>query len=97
MPALDALSRRYGPQGFVVVGINKDASREEAERFLRRVPVGFTLVSDAEDAAARAFTVKAMPSGYLLDRGGVVRQIHRGFTPETAAAIEREVAALLRP
>lgn len=97
MPALDSLSRRFGPQGFVVVGVNKDASREEAERFLRRVPVSFPLASDAEDAAARAFGVKAMPSGYLLDRAGVVRHVHRGFTPQTAAVIEREVAALLAP
>jgi len=97
MPALDSLSQRFGPQGFVVVGVNKDASREEAERFLRRVPVSFPLASDAEDAAARAFGVKAMPSGYLLDRAGVVRHVHRGFTPQTAAVIEREVAALLAP
>ena len=37
-----------------------------------------------------------MPSGYLVDRKGVVRNVHRGFTEETAAALEREVEALLK-
>lgn len=95
MPVLDALAKRHGARGFTVVGVNKDASATDAERFLRRVPVGFTLVSDADDAIARAFGVRAMPSGYLLDRQGVVRRVHRGFNAETAAALEREIAELL--
>ena len=97
MPALEALARRFGPRGFVVVGVNKDASLEDAERFLRRVPVSFALVADPSDSAARAFGVKAMPSGYLVDRAGVVRHVHRGFTAQTAVALEREIEALLAP
>lgn len=97
MPVLDGLARRFGPRGFTVVGVNKDASVAEAERFLRRVPVGFPLVGDADDAIARSFGVKAMPSGYLVDRAGVVRHIHRGFSAGTAAALEREIEGLLGP
>ena len=96
MPALEAMSRKHGPRGFTVVGVNKDATAADAERFLRRTPVGFTLVSDAGDALAKAFDVKAMPSGYLVDRKGIVRHIHRGFTAETAAALEAQVEALLK-
>ena len=95
MPALDALYRKHRDAGFSVVGINKDVTAADARRFLQRVPVSFPLVADADDAAARAFAVKAMPSGYLVDRKGVVRHVHRGFTSETAAALEREVADLL--
>lgn len=97
MPLLDGLARRFGPRGLTVVGVNKDASVADAERFLRRVPVGFALVGDADDAIAKSFGVKAMPSGYLVDRGGVVRRVHRGFTAETAAALEREIEGLLGP
>jgi thiol-disulfide isomerase/thioredoxin len=95
MPVLDALARRHGARGFTVVGVNKDASVADADRFLRRVPVEFTLVRDADDGIARAFGVRAMPSGYLLDRRGVVRRVHRGFSSDTAAALEREVLELL--
>jgi peroxiredoxin len=95
MPALDALVRRHGARGFTVIGVNKDTSPADAQRFLRRVPVGFPLVSDRDDAIARAFAVSAMPSGYLLDRRGVVRHVHRGFTPDTEAALDREIRELL--
>jgi len=96
MPALDALYRRHRDRGFAVVGINKDVMPADAERFLKHVPVTFPLALDAQDAAARAFEVKAMPSGYLVDRKGVIRHVHRGFTAETAAAIEGEIEALLK-
>jgi thiol-disulfide isomerase/thioredoxin len=96
MPALDALYRENRARGFTVVGVNKDVSGEDAGRFLKRVPVTFPLVHDANDAAARAFDVKAMPSGYLVDRRGVVRKVHRGFTTDTAAELAREIEALLK-
>jgi len=96
MPALDALYKRNRARGFAVVGVNKDVSAAQAKRFLAKIPVTFPLVSDLEDAAARAFDVKAMPSGYLVDRKGIVRKVHRGFTDETAAALEREIDALLK-
>ena len=96
MPALDTLFRRNRERGFTVVGVNKDVSALDARRFLERVPVTFPLVADTQDAAARAFDVKAMPSGYLIDRKGIVRNVHRGFPPETATALEREIEDLLK-
>jgi len=95
MPALDELYRRNKSRGFTVVGVNKDATAADARRFLAKVPVTFALVQDAGDAAARGFDVKAMPSGYLVDRKGVVRQVHRGFTSQTAGALEAQIMKLL--
>jgi thiol-disulfide isomerase/thioredoxin len=96
MPALDALYRQNRARGFAVVGVNKDVAAADARRFLAKVPVTFTLGSDGQDAAARAFDVKAMPSGYLVDRTGVVRTVHRGFTGATGTALEHEIDALLK-
>jgi len=96
MPALDALYQRNRTRGFAVVGVSKDVSPVEARRFLTKVAVTFPLAIDTGDAAARAFDVKAMPSGYLLDRKGVVRHVHRGYNEASAAALEREVETLLK-
>jgi thiol-disulfide isomerase/thioredoxin len=95
MPRLDALYRKYQERGFRVVGVNKDVTTADALRFLQRVNVSFPLVADSDDAVARAFDVKAMPSGYLVDRKGVVRFVHRGFTAQTAAELPGEIEKLL--
>ena len=96
MPALEALYRKHGAAGFAVVGVNKDVNEDDSRRFLQRVPVTFTLVKDADDRLARSFGVKAMPSGYLVDRRGIVRRVHRGFTDATAAELDEEIQSLLR-
>jgi thiol-disulfide isomerase/thioredoxin len=96
MPALDAIYKRDRAKGFAVVGDNMVVSGVPAKRFLAKVSVTFPLVSDGQDAVAKVFDVKTMPSGYLIDRKGVVRKVHRGFTEETAAALEREIEALLK-
>ncbi|HXF78789.1 MAG TPA: TlpA disulfide reductase family protein [Usitatibacter sp.] len=95
MPALEALYREHRDQGFVVVGVNKDVSADDAKRFMGKVGVTFPLVSDLGDAAARGFDVKAMPSGYLVDRKGVVRYVHLGFTADTEAQLRTEIEKLL--
>ncbi|MGZ5042162.1 MAG: TlpA family protein disulfide reductase [Usitatibacter sp.] len=96
MPALDSLYQRNHARGFSVLGVSKDVSPVEARRFLAKVAVTFPLAIDSGDAAARAFDVKAMPSCYLVDRKGVVRSVHRGFTDASAADLEREIEALLK-
>ncbi len=96
MPSLDTLYRKYGAQGFRVVGVNKDVTGDEIDRFLKRVNVSFLLLADKDDAIAKAFDVQAMPSGYLVDRKGVVRYVHRGFTDRTAMDLSKEIEALLK-
>jgi len=95
MPALDRLFRQYQQRGFRVVGVNKDVATGDALRFLQRVNVSFPLVADRDDAVAKAFDVQAMPSGYLVDRNGIVRYVHRGFTADTAMELRTEIESLL--
>jgi peroxiredoxin len=96
MPALDSLYKKNSSRGFTVIGVNKDTSPADAEKFMKRLPVSFPLVPDSKDAIAKSFDVKAMPSGYLIDRKGKVRKVHRGFTEDTAATLEREIEDLLK-
>jgi thiol-disulfide isomerase/thioredoxin len=95
-PALDQLHKKYRARGFEVVAVNKDVVAVDSRRFLARIPVGFTLVVDPDDKIVRAYQVKAMPSGYLLDRKGKVRHVHEGFRSDSAAQIETLIIDLLK-
>jgi peroxiredoxin len=94
-PALDDLSKRLGPEGFAVIGINLDEERADADRFLSERPVSFAIVFDPEATTPEAYGLKAMPSSFVIGRDGVVRSVHSGFRKGDAEKLEAEVRALL--
>ena len=95
-PALQSLYAKYKDRGLVVVGVNKDDRWTDAERFLQKFPASFPLAGDSDEKVVKAFAVPAMPTGYLIDRKGVVRRVHTGFTAETADALDKEIDQLLK-
>ncbi|MDE0008110.1 MAG: TlpA disulfide reductase family protein [Gammaproteobacteria bacterium] len=77
-PKLDALRRRLPREDFEVIAVNMDRFADDARRFLEDTPVSFPVVSDASLLTGRRFGVNVLPTGFLLDRAGVIRDIHQG-------------------
>lgn len=96
MPVLDRLYRKYRGEGLVVVGVNQDRSDVNVRDFLRRAPVSFPVVRDQDHRVARRYQPGKMPSSYVIDRHGIVRHVHEGFSARDAKSIEREVHELLQ-
>jgi len=94
-PWLDNLVREYGPQNFVVIGVNVDKDRDRAERFLNETPAEFPIVYDPKGNLATAYKVAGMPSGVLIDRAGHVRFQHAGFSEKQKGLYEDELQTLL--
>ena len=78
-PWLNAMHAKYSDQGLVVVGVNLDKERADAERFLEEYPVDFAIMYDENQELARQFEVVAMPSSYVIGRDGQVVARHMGF------------------
>ena len=95
MPALDALHERLGERGFSVIGINVDHSRDAALRMLKSVPVDFPIVFDPEGHWAARYALPGMPSGFLVDRKGIVRYRHEGYSAGDVPALKQEIERLL--
>lgn len=77
-PKLDALRQRLPREDFEVIAVNMDRFADDARRFLEDTPVSFPVVSDASLLTGRRFGVNVLPTGFLLDRAGVIRDIHQG-------------------
>ncbi len=73
------MRERYGASGLTVIGVNVDAERGDADRFLREVPIGFEIVFDPKGELARRFNVQGMPASYVFDRAGRLVDTHLGF------------------
>ena len=95
MPWLNELRARYGEQGLVIIGVNVDAERADAERFLRDVPVDFEIIYDAQGTLAQKFGLQAMPSTFVYDRDGKLAHTLYGFREARRAEHESQLQALL--
>jgi thiol-disulfide isomerase/thioredoxin len=83
-------------KGLVVVAVDEEDARPDAERFARAAghsgPIGF----DSEGNFTRAMKLDTVPALVVVGRDGVVRRVHAGYHgEEELATLGREVDALL--
>jgi cytochrome c biogenesis protein CcmG/thiol:disulfide interchange protein DsbE len=95
IPWLNTLKARYGADGLTLIGVNVDAERRDADRFMRDVPFDFEVVFDPDGVIARQFKVQAMPATYVFDRNGKIVETHLGFREAKKDATEAAIRALL--
>lgn len=94
-PWMNEMQQKYGARGLIVVAVNVDKKRADAERFLTHTPGKFLIVYDPAGTTPAAYAVQGMPSSYLIDRSGMIAYVERGFQDEHKAALEARIAALL--
>lgn len=79
IPWLNSMRERYAARGLTIIGVNLDADRGDARRFLSEVPIEFEIIFDPNGELARRFKVKGMPSSLVFDRSGELVETNLGF------------------
>lgn len=99
IPFLVRLHKDYSGKGAIVVGvaIDPEKDRGKVEDFARQHKINYTVPLDpGGQKTAAAYKVRGIPATFIIDRKGVIRYAHVGFSgEEDAAKIESEVKKLL--
>ncbi len=93
-PRLSAMQARFGAQGLTVVGITTDEA-EVAAAFAQRSDMKYPSVVDGQGDTSRTYGIANLPTLFVLDKRGVVRDVSVGFDPSHDAAVEQLVKTLL--
>lgn len=96
IPWLNELRQRYGNEGLVIIGVNVDADRAEADKFQRDVPIGFDVIYDSQGKLAEQFAVQGMPTTLVFDRDGKLAHTLLGYREARRADHETEILNLLK-
>ncbi len=95
LPQYQKLRDEFAREDFEVLAVNLDEDKGDALAFLKRFPLKFLLVRDAEGVVATAYALKGMPSSYLIDRAGVLRSHHVGFKLQDLAPLRSKIQELV--
>jgi thiol-disulfide isomerase/thioredoxin len=78
-PFMNRLDRDFRSKGLQIVAVDMDQHAGDGEAFLADHRASFTIAGGANGACARAFGVKAMPTSFIVDRNGAIRETVQGF------------------
>lgn len=95
MPALERIYNRFHSQGFEIVSVNIEGleTAAKARRVARDLGVSFPIVVD-DGYVAGLYRVSTIPHLVLIDRRGVVKEVHRGTSRGFEQHLAEEVSAL---
>jgi cytochrome c biogenesis protein CcmG, thiol:disulfide interchange protein DsbE len=96
MPALQQLYEAHRDEGLVVVAVNAtdQDSATAARTFVADHGLTFPVALDTRGEASRAYALQAMPSTFVVDRQGVIREVLIGG-PVSLATLRSVVTPLL--
>lgn len=96
LPTLDGFRKEFGEKDFTVLAVNVDQDPAKARTFLSLRPVGYPSMNDPKGLLPVQFGVETMPTSFLIDRKGVIRQVHRGFRKEDIPELHAAIQELIR-
>lgn len=94
-PWMNDMYSKYKNQGFIVVGINVDEEKKNAEKFLEAHPASFPVMYDPKGKLAEAFQVPGMPTSYLFDTSGKLVHTTKGFKNSKSKEYEDHIKKLI--
>ena len=95
-PWMNEMQERYGKDGLKVIGINVDKDKAMAKKFLEHVPATFDIAYDPEGEIADLYSLKVMPSSYLIDKQGRLIHANKGFRGNDEEELEAKIRQHIR-
>ena len=96
MPLLESIYKKYNKLGFTLIGVNVEPDSKAANDWLRETPVSFPVIYDTDGKVSKLYEVGGMPSTVIIDRGGKLRMVHRGYKPGDENEYLNQIRALMR-
>ncbi|MEP6485173.1 MAG: TlpA disulfide reductase family protein [Rudaea sp.] len=95
LPMYDKLAGEFPTSDFAVIAVNVDEEVTDGKKFLTEHPVKYITLQNPQGDIPKAFGLSGMPSSYLIDRDGKIRQRYVGFEPTDISALKNEITRLI--
>lgn len=93
-PKLSQWQDAYGAQGLTVIGITSDEVAVAAQSS-QAMGMRYAIGSDAKGETSAVYGVSALPTMFLIDKKGVIREVLVGYDPAHQKSLEKLMQTLL--
>ena len=94
MPFLQAINDSYSDKGLVVLVVDYGEKPAVIEKFMTDLNLSMTVPMDSDGKVTKAFGIGALPTTFLIDKEGIIRQkVIGAFASEEA--IETELRKIM--
>jgi peroxiredoxin len=95
VPTLNEWHERYAAQGVQVIGVTSEGVQYAAQA-ASSLGMGYAIASDASGRATLAYKALALPTLFVIDRQGTIREVVVGYSEERLTHVETLIEQLLR-
>ncbi|MEW6601515.1 MAG: TlpA disulfide reductase family protein [Nitrospirota bacterium] len=78
-PHLNELYNLYKDKGLIILSVATDQSTSKVTDFLKKTPADFIVLTDSTGTAMSLYNVAGLPTSYLIDGKGIIKQRFMGF------------------
>jgi peroxiredoxin len=93
IPDIQAVYEERQQDGFVVLGVNVEESREQVQPFVDELNMTYPVLLDEGGRLLKMYRALGLPMSLIVDQDGVIQVRHVGYL--TAAQLERYLSGLL--
>jgi thiol-disulfide isomerase/thioredoxin len=93
-PKLSQWQDAYGAQGLTVIGITSDEVAVAAQSS-QAMGMRYAIGSDSKGETSAVYGVSALPTMFLIDKKGVIREVLVGYDPSHQKSLEKLMQTLL--
>jgi DsbE subfamily thiol:disulfide oxidoreductase len=97
IPFLIDLSKKYLNKGVAFIGVALDGEKSKVTSFVKEQGINYTILHDPNgQTVSSLYNARSIPETYIIDRNGVIKYVHVGFSgKDDAYKIENEIKKLL--
>ena len=96
MPSMERLYRRYRDRGFTILAISIDANTAAVAPFVKTLKLTFPIGLDPKMELADRYTVRALPSSFIIDKNGTMVAIALGPRDWDSSAAHALIESLVK-
>ena len=95
LPLFDKMYQQLNSKGLEIIAVNLDDDVDDALKFLDQHPVHFSIAYDNSGKTPEDYSIRVMPSSFLIDKEGRIVSRHSGFKVSDMAKIQSSIEKLL--